>query len=144
MAIKDKDELVQELIALVQEKKENIKKVQKPQWKTNCVFYDRTGKMTNIRTLSNVEKAIELFNDLVIIKNAHEETVKLLGVNCEFKYYNFSFDAWVNDFKNICGQVNIKEMLADLENDENTLNKLVSKEKREELELLALQAKLKK
>jgi len=144
MAIQNKDELVQELIAVVQQKKDNIKKIQKPEWKTNCAFYDRNGKVTNIRTISDIDKATELVGELVVAKNAHEETVKLLNISSEFKYHGYSFDNWVNDFKNICGQINIKEMLADLENDENTLNKLVSKEKREELELLALQAKLKK
>jgi hypothetical protein len=143
MAIQNKDELVQELIAVVQQKKDNIKKIQKPEWKTNCVFYDRNGKMVNIRTISSVDKAAELVCDLVITKGAHEVAAKLLNINLEFKYSGYSFDNWINDFKNICGQINIKEMLADLENDENTLNKLVSKEKREELELLALQAKLK-
>ena len=144
MAIKDKDGLVQELIKVVQEKKEKIKKVQKPEWKTNCAFYDRTGKMTNIRTISDVNKAIGLFSDVVYAKNSHAEAIDLLDVDNKFSYLGFSFVDWQNDFKNIVGQINIKEMLADLENDEQTLNKLVSKEKREELELLSLQEKLQK
>jgi len=144
MAIQNKDELVQELIKVVQEKKSNIKKIQKPEWKTNCVFYDFNDHMTNIKTISSVDKAIELFGEIVAAKNAHDEATKLLNIKSDFKFRGFSFLDWQNDFSNIVGQLNIKVMLADLENDENTLNKLVSKEKREELELLALKEKLMK
>ena len=142
MSTQTKDDLVQELIGIVQEKKEAIEKIEKPTWETNSVFMI-DGKMSNIKTISSVDKVVELFGHVIAAKKVHDESVQLLGVESTFKFSGFTFEQWLNDFKNIAGQINIKKMKADLEEDEARLNRLVSKEKREELELQALAKKLK-
>lgn len=136
----NKDEMVQKLIGIVQEKKAEIERLGKPTWETNCVFII-DGKTSNIRTISTVDKAIELFSHVVTASKIHDETCKMLNVESTFKFAGFTLEQWTNDFKNVVGTLNINKMKADLAEDEARLDKLVSKEKREELELLALMSK---
>ena len=79
--------------------------------------------------------------NVVNANKMHETACELLGVKTAFKYSGFTFEQWTNDFKNVVGILNINQMKADLAEDEARLDKLVSKEKREELELLALMSK---
>lgn len=138
--IPNKDEIVQKLISIVQEKKAEIEKISKPTWETNCVFVI-DGKTSNIRTISSVDKAVELFSYVVAANKIHDEASQMLNVESTFKFSGFTMDQWLNDFKNVTGMLTLNKMKADLVEDEARLDKLVSKEKREELELLALLSK---
>lgn len=136
----NKDEIVQKLIKIVQEKKQAIEKAEKPKWETNCVLMI-DGKTSNIRTIRTIENAIELYTNILSAFKMHSEACGLLGVSSEFKFNGFSFDQWTNDFKNVTTLLNLNVMKSELAQDEAKLDKLVSKEKREELELLALMEK---
>jgi len=138
--ITNKDEVVQKLISIVQEKKAEIEKISKPTWETNCVFVI-DGKTSNIRTISSVDKAIELYSHVVSANKIHNEASQLLNVESTFKFSGFTMEQWTNDFKNVTGMLLINNKRAELAEDEARLDKLVSKEKREELELLALMSK---
>jgi hypothetical protein len=138
--ITNKDEVVQKLISIVQEKKAEIEKINKPTWETNCVFII-DGKTSNIRTISNVDKAVELFSYVVSANKIHNEASQMLNVESTFRFSGFTMEQWLNDFKNVTGMLTLNKMKAELAEDEARLDKLVSKEKREELELLALMSK---
>ncbi len=79
--------------------------------------------------------------NVVTASKIHDETCKMLNVESTFKFTGFTLEQWSNDFKNVVVTLNINKMKADLAEDEARLDKLVSKEKREELELLALMSK---
>lgn len=136
MAKSKKDEIVQELLQIVKKKREEIEKIQKPEWQTNCVVMVE-GRTSNLRAINSIEKAIETFSVIVAAKKVYEETVEILGIKEEinFTFNGFSFDKWSNDFRNVTNLITVKEKVKDLEEDEAKLDKLVSKEKREELEL---------
>lgn len=138
---KTKDEIVQDLIAIVQKKKAEIEKLQKPTWETNCVF-TIDGKVSNIRTITSTDTVLKLTASLITERKAFNEAAEILGLNGEFRFGGFTFDQWVNDFKNIAGNITIKEKLESLKKDEDALDKMVSKEKREEMELAAIAARL--
>ena len=138
--MKNKDEIVLKLINIVQEKKQAIEKAEKPNWETNCVFVI-DGRTSNIRTINSIEKALEIYTHIVSSFKMHTEACGLLGVTKEFKYNGFTFDQWTNDFKNVTTLLNLNVLKAELAEDEAKLDKLVSKEKREELELMELMKK---
>jgi hypothetical protein len=138
--IEDKDEIVQRLISIVQKQKEAIEKASKPVWETNCVFVI-DGKTSNIRTISTVDKVVELYSHVVSSFKVFTEACGLLNVKCDFRFNGFTFEQWTNDFTNVVNILNINVMKTDLAKDEAILDKLVSKEKREELELLTLLSK---
>ena len=68
--IANKDEAVQKLISIVQEQKAAIDKASKPVWETNAVFVI-DGKTSNIRTISSVDKVVELYSHVVTAHNVH-------------------------------------------------------------------------
>lgn len=115
---------------------------------------------------NGISKGNEINGELVYAWEVGKKKITLMPTKCEeYQYYlktkeqfknmtlinnikeivpGFTYKTKANNIYAYLGQINIKAMKADLDADERALNKLVSKEKREELELLALKAKLMK
>jgi hypothetical protein len=61
--VNDRDKIVQELFNVVQIKKIEIAKAEKPNWETNCVFrYNKDSSVnTNLQVCNNVEDLVNIW-----------------------------------------------------------------------------------
>ena len=141
-----KDETVQHLISVVATKKEIIKKaLQKPNWITNCSFRfgtDTIGNSFNIQTVGEVGVLVDALSFLLRLETAYTEASTSLGVAGKFEWLGYSVDDWQTDFKTRIDRIQIKKNQEELDTYEQALNKLVSKEMREQLELAELTKKI--
>ena len=133
----ERDEIVKGLFNIIQEKKAAIAKAEKPTWETNCAF--RYGKessvSTNIHVCGSVEELLEMLTFLVTRKDAYDTAQKLLGTSIKFKWFGYTFGEWLSDIKTRLDKIEISNKKKELEELEARLDKLVSKEMREALEL---------
>jgi hypothetical protein len=141
-----KDETVQHLIKVVTAKKEAIKKaLQKPNWITNCSFRfgaDTLGNSFNIQTVNDVNVFVDALAFLIRLEEAHTEASKRLGVTNNFVWLGYSVEDWQNDFKTRIDKIQIKKNQEEQEAYEVALNKLISKDAREAMELAELTKKI--
>jgi hypothetical protein len=140
MALSEKDKVVEQLFAQLQKKKDEIAKTEKPNWLTNCSFsFNRSGSdRMNIQTVSDIDVLVDALASLVEKEKAYKEAAKTLGHSGTFKWNGFTVEEWTADFQTRVNKINItvkKKEFADLE---ARLDKLVSPEKREAMELEAL------
>lgn len=135
-----KDQIVKNLLRVVKEKKDAIAKAEKPTWETNCTFSPTGGVSDRINL--NVETDLNvLVGILALLMNKKEnfDNAKVvLGVKAEFKHQNFTFEAWMNDIKTRVNKIEISKKRSEVDEIESRLNKLISKEERELIELEAL------
>lgn len=143
---KTKDEQIEQLIKVVLQKKEAIKAAnQKYIPKTNLSFSFGDGLRGNfnINTQQDATKLVEALAFLINAEAAHTQACERLGVTVtEFKWLGYTLEEWQSDFKARVDKVQLKANEAELEAIEQSLNKLISKEKREEMELAELTKKL--
>jgi len=139
-----KDVLIDELIQIAQNKKKEIEKAEKPTWLTNCLFsYDNSSMKTNIRTVSSIRELVNILA-FVINKDISFSTANsFLGTKEVFEYFGFTKEDWINDIKTRIDQINITAKRKELEGIESKLDSMISKERREELELEAIVKQLK-
>ena len=137
----NKDKVVKELLAVVEQKKKAIERGEKPEWFTNCV-YQFESKPVNIKTITDRKRVIELMQDLVTKKESFNKVLEILNTSEDFEYNNYTFEQWVNDFKNRLNQIDLSENKKSLDNLEKRLSGLISKELREEMELEAIKKEL--
>lgn len=141
-----KDETIQHLIAVVTAKKEAIKQgLKKPNWITNCSFRygtDSIGNSFNIQTVNDVNVLRDALAFLIRLETGHKEANTRLDVGGDFQWLGYSVDDWQSDFKTRIDKIQVKKNQEEQEAYEIALNKLVSKEMREELELAELAKKI--
>ena len=128
---------VQELFDVVQRQKAEISKAEKPTWQTNCSFgFDKsTSSRTNLRTVSDVNDLVNILAFLLGKERDINEANQILGVTTEFEWFGFSKTDWVSDLKTRASQITLSKRKKELEEYEIRLNRLVSKEVREQMEL---------
>ena len=142
---KTKDEIVDELFLVIQEKKAEIKEAEKPDWKTNCSFkFSEDTKSKNIRTVSNVVDLVNIASFLIGKETDYTKANKILETDIEFLWFGETFSDWISDLKTRINQIQITERKIELNNLEARLDKLVSKEKREQMELEEIEKLLNK
>jgi hypothetical protein len=142
---KTKDELIKELLGVVDSKKMEIAKAEKPSWETNCSF-SPTGNASdrkNIQVETDVDFFVDSLAGLMMKREFHAKAQQTLGVKTEFKHQSFTFEQWEADFKTRLSKIKISEKKKELADLEARLNKLVSKEERERLELESLSNQVK-
>lgn len=141
---KTKDEIVQELLEVVAKKKEEIAKTEKPTWLTNKSFRysDDSSKSLNLNTVQDVTVLVNALSHLLEKEKSYTEASKILGTDTKFNWFGFTADEWKQDFITRKNQIELKNMKEDLEKKEAQLDKLVSKEVREAMELAQLQKEL--
>ena len=146
MAKSEKDKQVEKLFEVVQAKKAEIKKADKPNWLTNCSFRwdaDSNSGSFNIQTVSDPNVLVLAYARLSMLEETSENAAKELGVeNYEFKHLGFPAADWKTDFKTRVTKINISKEKTKLAALEARLDKLVSPEQREALELEAIQKEL--
>jgi hypothetical protein len=140
------DEQVQLLFNVVQQKKAEIAKIEKPNWKTNSSFrWDENNPSTSFN-IQVVAEAKILVNALAKLNSMCVESEKAaleLGVeNYKFEYLGFSLGEWKSDFKTRVDKINITKKKNELNALEARLNSLISPELRNQMELEAIQKEL--
>jgi hypothetical protein len=150
----DADEQILALIQEVARRKEEIAKLEKPNWKTNCYFlYEEVGDSRNnvhanqghnLHVFSDVSRLILMAAFLKDRSNSYLLMAQELGVENPppFKWNGFSLEDWLEDIKTRINKIQIaakKTKLADLE---NRLNKIISPETRRKMELEAIAKEL--
>jgi len=141
----EKDKLVDELFEIIQKKKEEIKKIEKPDWKTNCSFVSPllpTSQPRNLRVLTDISELTAMVSDLLVVKDYNSKAAEILDVDATINWNGSTIEDWISDIKTRVSIVNIAKKKKELDALEKRLDKLVSKEKREEMELAAIRKEL--
>jgi len=140
----EKDKIIDQLFEVIQTKKSEIEKAEKAKWQTNCSFgYDTdSNKRYNIQTVSDVNQIIDMAAHLVQKMDSVFKGASILGLEAKFEWMGFTFDQWISDFRTRVEKIQISAKKQELKDLESRLDKLVSKEKREELELAAIKKQL--
>lgn len=141
---KEKDAIVDSLIAELQKQKAAIAKTEKPTWQTNCSFsFSRGGSdRINIQTVSDPEELTHMLATLIEKETFFNEAKKSLGTDGTFKWGGFTVEDWEADFQTRINKINVTKLKAKQADIETRLNKLISPEKREAMELEALTREL--
>ena len=143
-----KDVMIEKLFGVIQVKKEEIKKTEKPEWNTNCSFVSPlrpSQQARNLRVINDVSELVAMVADLLIIKDYLGKAYDTVGLGDDkpnLTWNNQTISDWIGDIKTRISIVTITKKKKELESLEKRLDKLVSKEKREEMELAAIQKEL--
>lgn len=138
-----KDKMIDELFKVIQDKKSAIEKTERAKWQTNCSFaFGPNDSRINIQTVSEVKVIVGMYGFLMNQSDAFHKASEKLGVDVVFEWQGFTFDQWENDFKTRVEKIQITTKKKELNDLTSRLDKLVSKEKREEMELLDIQKEL--
>lgn len=136
-----KEEIVQGLYNLIQKKKNEIAKSERPNWETNCNFrFNReTTTSINLQVCSSIEDLTEMLGFLMTKQYFHQAAQDELGLKLKFKWLGFTVEQWTSDIKTRVGKLELVSKKKELESLEDRLNKLeLTKEMREQMELEAI------
>jgi len=131
------DKLVQELFSVVQAKKAEIAKAEKPNWETNCAFrYNKDSSASiNLQVCADVEELVHILAFLCERKSNFDKAQEIVETKLKFKWLGFSFDEWVSDIKTRIAKIQITNKKKELEVLESRLDKIVSPELKAKWEL---------
>lgn len=131
------DKQVQELFKIVQAKKSEIAKLEKPSWNTNGSFgYSKDlNSRVNIHACADVEELVSIVAFLIGKKQNFEEAQTVLGTKVDFKWMGFSDAEWIEDIKTRINKIQISQKRKELEAVESRLDKLISPELKAQMEL---------
>lgn len=132
----NKDEQIQKLQQLVEQKKAEIKKIEKPNWKTNQ-SYKHKNNVYNILVIQDVDLIIEIVGSLLMEQDYNRRAKEMLGIIDKKSAMKdgYSIDAWVDDFRLRLDKINIQTKRAQLEKIEKQLLELESPEIKERRQL---------
>jgi hypothetical protein len=137
------DDKVQQLFAIVKQKKSEIEKAEKPNWVTNCSFRfteDSTAAGSLNLQVQSDPKVIVGILAFLTEKSAHFTAASAeLGLDLEFKWLGYTVEDWKTDLVTRLNKVQIKKKKDELELLESRLDKLVSPEVRAQMELEAIE-----
>lgn len=125
-----------ELKKQIEAKKEKLSKSEKFVPITNCSL-EVNGKRTNIQVLQR-----EQLINLLVKLNTYAISAKDLGLLEDYTISNYNINEWITDLKARLDYVSRKEEEAKLKVMEAKLHKLLSEEKKVELELEEIEALL--
>lgn len=133
------DEKILELKKLIEQEKKKYDKQKRFNPETCCIFELNGGKI-NLNTINDVDK----LNELLIYFNTFRLSAIDLGLASHmYKVNGFGVDQWMNDIRNKIEYIDYKNHLKQLEEKERLLDKLLSEDKKTELELLNIEKMLK-
>ena len=142
---KKTDQKTLDLIKEVKRRKEEISKIEKPNWITNCSFSYNEGSASrvNIHVEASVKNLVSMAAFLRDREHSYDETAKVMGVDAPaFTWDGFTVADWVEDIKSRINKVQIASKKKSLEALEERLNAIISPELRAELELEAIAGEL--
>ena len=128
---------VQDLFDVVQAKKAEISKAEKPVWQTNCSFgYDKaSSSRINLRTVSNINELVDILAFILGKERDFNEAKEYLELEATFEWFGFPVSDWAKDIKSRASQIQLGTKKKQLEEYEVRLNRLVSKEVRDQMDL---------
>lgn len=141
----DNDKLIQELTKKVEQKKEEIAKIEKPTWCTNLAFRysEDSNRVLNLNTVSDVNKLVSALSVLLQKEGLYNKSVELLEVDVEpFKWFGFTVEEWTKDFKTRIGKINLTAKKQQLAKIEKVLESKLSQELKDKMELEAIRKEL--
>jgi hypothetical protein len=146
MSADQKDAQVDNLLRIVAQQKAEIARSERPKWETNCSFgynEDSNAGRINLQVTSNVDELTKALAFLIEKERAYSAAADILGQSdATFKWMGYTLGQWQSDFLTRVGKIQIAAKRKKLELAEEALGKLISKERREELELERLTKEL--
>lgn len=144
MAKTDKKTL--ELIALANKQKQEIAKIERPEWRTNrCFSYvEGSSNVINLAVESNPKSLIAIAAFLMDREGSYQKAAEALGVEnpSGFTWGGYPLSDWLADLKLRVARLQIDAKRRKLELLEAKLTTMISPEKRAELELEAIEKEL--
>lgn len=138
------DQKTLELLAEVKRRKEEIADAERPNFKTNLSFrYHPDSNHINLRVLKDLQKILSIASFLIGQRDHYERAAAMFGVEappCEWE--NFSVDDWLADLSTLANRCVLNKKRDQLKKMEARLDKIISPEKRRELELEAIEKEL--
>lgn len=146
MAKKSADQQTMALIAEVRRRKEEIAKLTRPSWRTNCSFsyWADSSDTTNLHVERNVGTLIAIAAFLRDRDRGYEEAAEALEVESapDFVWGGFTVADWLYDIKTRIDQLQIESKRKKLDTLEKRLDAVISPELRREMELEQIAAEL--
>jgi hypothetical protein len=141
----ENDKIIQKLKKVLEQKKLEISKVERPTYLTNCAFRysENTSAILNLNTVNDVIKLVTTLALLLEKESHYTRAVELLGVEVEpFKWFGFTVEEWATDFKTRIGKIGLAETKREYAEIEKILANKISKELKDKIELEAIAKKL--
>jgi DNA repair exonuclease SbcCD ATPase subunit len=137
MAKKTKDDLIQELLLKVEEKKKQIDRIKNPVFKTNLSF---NVEMFGIASRVNLNVASEeilfsLLTYLNLLIDNRDVVNEKYGISCGKDWYGFKLEEWRDDIVLKIKQKQCQTQVAELKSIEAKLQSLISEDKKKDIEL---------
>lgn len=137
----NKDELIEKLLLVVEEKRAEISVIKNLRFKTSLSFnYGLGDEKYNLNVLP-IEKLYVVLNFINDLIELNENNSKL-GVNKLETWYGYSLFDWKDD---VISKIKQKELILkteELKTIEKTLNTLISEDKKKEIQLKEIMKKL--
>ena len=128
------DKLIRDLISVINQKKQEITKLERPDFKTNLSYrFDENSPSVNLHT-KNLEDLIIIYSHLLMKKDYFDKAIEKAEVKLKFSYYGFSFEEWESDILTLTKMKNISKIKSYLKEKEELLQTLVSPEELKRLE----------
>lgn len=140
----ERDEKIQELLAVVAKQKAAVASAERPKWETNCSFgySEESSARTNIQVVQDVDAIVKMYAFLLREAEYYDKASQALGQTGTFKWQGFTLNQWATDFATRVNKIQLAATRKKLEASEAALHKLVSKDKRDQMELDALTKEL--
>lgn len=144
MTDQNADAITLKLIEQVQAKRDEIAKVNRPQWKTNCKFtFSTNDKSINLHVESNPEVLTCMAAALLSHQAYYAQAATLLGLKpSEATWDGSPVSDWIDDIKARLAKITVSEKKASLKKLEDRLNLIISPELKRQMELEAIQKEL--
>lgn len=138
------DKKVLDMIQLVEKEKDEIKQLEKPNWKTNCLLsvIEGTGKGLNFHVCSNKYDLVKALGFLISKKEEYNKAAGVLKVSGPFVWDGYSFEDWQHDIKLRINKLQIDSKKKKLAALESRLDKVISPELKQKMELEAIEKEL--
>jgi len=140
--MKTTDEQTISLLKEINKRKEEIAKVEKPSWKTNCSFsYKENGQNSvNLQVEPNIRILVNIAAFLREKYRAYLDTINDLSLVDipDFTWQGYSVSDWLSDIKSRINKIQISSKKKQLEVLESRATAIISTEMRAKLELEAI------
>lgn len=131
---KEKDLLIDQLLAKVEEKKKQIEKIKNPVFKTNLSFpMEMFGNGNRINL--NVVPDETLFSLLVHLDSLIHKSYGAYEVEFPSKWFGFKLEDWRDDILLMIKKKHSQTQVSELRAIETKLNSLISEDKKKDIEL---------
>lgn len=140
--MENKDLIVKKLIDEIANRKATLANVNNPQWKTSCVvstyLSSSVHSTRNIQTVRDITELVSLFANILVWNEFNNKASEILNLSADVTFSGYTFEDWKHDFKLRANQIQVGQTRSELEDLEKRVDKLISKEERERMEIEAI------